>query len=233
MDIAGFNKILSTKIRSANLFEKEYNITQAVKLWLEVSEMTLNASKNPKLDVAFRSMLIRKTEQIVAHIKELKSRVSISQDYQMPMEIARQESLSDKDTNAIDIPSTSNKILETSEEIKDSSNITEPKIIQESDIENLPIGFKEIESSKDFKIITPHDSTIVKKRLEQADKMDEFFKSTAKKAPQEPPKTESTPQSASIKLEPFSDEGNLVCFACGTQNPKNSEKCKDCGTKLS
>ena len=75
MDIAKFNQELSYKVAKANGLEKHKRFQEAIDLWLDISEMALNASKTPKIEVYYKSMLIEKTKQIINHIKDLKSRL--------------------------------------------------------------------------------------------------------------------------------------------------------------
>ena len=222
MDISQFNKNLGTKIKKANIFESQNDFKEAIRLWVEISEMILKASKDRSLNVSYRSMLIKKTEQILAHIRDLKSNLPEVRDYTIPMEI-----LNEQPSIEHEIDSTEETTIEQSK--KPSSS---PTIIEDSEIANLPIGFKEIKPTQDFTIITPHDPSIVKQRLEDADKMDEFFKSTSKKSIQQPGDENIPPPTTSIKLERFNEEGDLICFACGSNNPKGAQKCKDCGSKL-
>jgi hypothetical protein len=227
MDIAQFNKILGTKIKKANVFESQNQFKEAIRLWVEISEMTLGATKDRSLNVAYRSMLLKKTEQIVAHIRELKASIPVTEDYMIPKESLREESSIEQDYDLPKVPTTDELDIES------KRSESSPTIVEESEIANLPIGFKEIKPKSGYKIITPHDPSIVQKRLDEADKMDEFFKSTAKKPTPESQNNKPIQPSSTIKLEKFSEDGSLVCFACGSQNPKNTEKCKDCGTPLS
>ncbi len=227
MDIAQFNKILGTKIKKANIFEGQNEFKAAIKLWVEISEMILGASKDRSLNVAYRSMLIKKTEQILAHIREIKSSLPEIEDYNIPMEILNEQSSIEQE---MEIPK--EPMMDQSKK-QSKSGKTSATIIEDSEIANLPIGFKEIKPKKDFKIITPHDPSIVQKRLDDADKMDNFFKSTSKKTTTEPIEGDLAASSTSIKLERFNEEGDLICFACGSYNSKDAKNCKDCGSKLS
>ncbi len=225
MDIARFNKILGDKIKKANAYEGQKLFNEAIKLWIEISEMALRASQDRSLNVSYRSMLIKKTEQIVAHVKEIKPSQVVINDYSIPLETSNEEFNIEQDIELPKIP-TSDQL-----ETKNFESNNSPEIIEDSEIRHLPIGFKEIKPSKDIKILTPHDPTIVKKRIEQAEEMD-FSVLAAKPTAQEPQQNNIAQGSASIKLEQYTDGGDIVCFACGSQNSKNSEQCKDCGTKF-
>lgn len=78
MDITKFNKKLAEKVAKANAYEKNNRIQDAIDTWVEISEMALNASKTPNLDFSYRSMIIKKAQQIIEHIKELKAKIKKS-----------------------------------------------------------------------------------------------------------------------------------------------------------
>jgi len=92
-------------------------------------------------------------------------------------------------------------------------------VVEKSEYENIPKGFKEIKTSTDFKIITPHDEDYVKKRLGS-----------------EPDSTrdkQTQPKQERFDFEQPEDNTGLICFACGyDKNPKNAKTCKSCGTEL-
>ncbi|MFX1304989.1 MAG: hypothetical protein ACFE9X_16660 [Promethearchaeota archaeon] len=217
MDITRFNKELGTKIARAKRFEKNNDIKAAIQLWLEISEMTLNFSKSRNIDSSFRNMLINRTKSIFEHIKNLKTG-------QFEEEVYVEDFISQEETAQVesssDIVQGESTPLQEQEvrEIKDLNSTTSSnhKIIEDSEFKNLPKGFKEIEPSKNFKIITPHDKDIG------------IFKSKKQKDPGENLKTQ--------KMVDFDEPKNgkyLICFACGYD--KNSVKdkiCKNCGTKL-
>ena len=75
MDITKFNKELSYKVAKANGLEKNHKLQEAIDIWLEISDMAIQFSKRPNLEFSYKSMLIEKTKQIIAHIKELKAEI--------------------------------------------------------------------------------------------------------------------------------------------------------------
>ena len=127
MDISQFNKNLGTKIKKANIFESQNDFKEAIRLWVEISEMILKASKDRSLNVSYRSMLIKKTEQILAHIRDLKSNLPEVRDYTIPMEI-----LNEQPSIEHEIDSTEETTIEQSK--KPSSS---PTIIEDSEIANF------------------------------------------------------------------------------------------------
>jgi len=228
MDISTFNKKLAEKITSATLFEKGDNIAGAVTTWIEISEMTLKASKDPSLEIAFRNMLITKTEEIVQHVKDLKMNLSAPAELpSIPQKVERIDDFTD------DIPSISERKEPPSIIGKSPAKPQQPapKVKEDSDLNNIPKGFTEIEPSKNFEIHTPHDPGIVQKRIEQAEKMDSFISPPTQES--DDPNKEDTIPAEHIELDPVSEGGNIICFACGCEkNPRNSDVCSECGTKL-
>ncbi len=230
MDIAKFNQELSYKVAKANGLEKHERFQEAIDLWLDISEMALNASKAPKIEVYYKSMLIEKTKQIINHIKDLKSklygqkeRAQIStQEFFAPPKPSEVEQSGEpsQDENEFTHSETSeSKTL--SEDIKTSGDVKGAKIIENSDIQNLPIGFKEIKPSEAYEIITPHDKDYVKKMLSQDHDMSVFTHDDKEvKAP--------SPREPDSPL----DKTKIICFACGSEIPVNSKDCPTCGASL-
>ena len=225
-----FNKELSYKVAKANGLEKVHKYQESVDLWLEITEMTLKASKAPNLSFSYKSMLIDKTKQMIEHIKTLKQKL-VSQRRveqrieQKPILQKTVSEIENKPTlNEIDIKSVSDstsKISNKPESMITQDDIKEVKVIKNSEIENLPIGFKEIEPSQEFKILTPHDKDYVKKLISQDHSLDSS----------KPEKKEvSLPKK--IVPDPPSDKSKIICFACGSEIPANSEVCSTCGTNL-
>ncbi len=242
MDITKFNQKLGNRITKAVIFEKNRNFKEAINLWLEISEMTLTASKSPGLDVKFRNMLINKTEQIITHIKELKSSEAFEKGETIfkgrPPSAAFQEQYKEEikdDNREISQKMEKASISNNFQKIEKTTIGTIPNIIENSKFKNIPEGFKEIKTSEEFKIITPHDTSYVKKRIEQANKMELFenqTESNQKDINKSLNKVDSE-QSIKIELDNISKEGNIICFACGyDKNFKNADKCKNCGTNL-
>ena len=71
MDITKFNKTLKSKVALAKSYEKNDEINLAIKLWLEITEITLNFSKSQSIDTVYKNMLITRTKNILDHIKNL------------------------------------------------------------------------------------------------------------------------------------------------------------------
>ena len=230
MDIAKFNQELSYKVAKANGLEKHKRFQEAIDLWLDISEMALNASKAPKFEVYYKSMLIEKTKQIIKHIKDLKSKVygqkereQISKQEFIPLpkppEVEPSGESSQEESEFTN--SETSESTEVSEDGKTSSDIKDVKVIENSDIQNLPIGFKEVKPSDEFEIITPHDKDYVKKMLSQDHDMSVFTHDDKEvKAPSQ--------HEPDLPL----DKTKVICFACGSEIPANSKVCTICGTNL-
>jgi len=230
MDIAKFNQELSYKVAKANGLEKHKRFQEAIDLWLDISEMALNASKTPNIEVYYKSMLIEKTKQIINHIKDLKSKLYGHKEGE---HISRKEIIPSLKSSEIE---TNKEIVEYEIEFKHSEtserptflddsgtpdDINKAKIIENSEIKNLPIGFKEIETSEDFKIVTPHDQDYIKKILSQDHDMSVFTHNDK----------EVKAQSQTEPDLPI-DKTKIICFACGSEIPANSAVCPTCSTKV-
>jgi len=230
MDIAKFNQDLSYKITKANGLEKHKRIQEAVDLWLEICDMTLRVSKTPNLEFSYKSMLIDKTKQMIEHIKKLKQklisqrrvaqrteqkRIPQSIDSEIKTESTQSETKIEPVPNLISENSNESKTIITHGDIK------EVKAVKDSDIKNIPIGFTEIETTEDFKIITPHDKNYVKKRLNEDHNLDISKKEET-----------GLPLPKRIEPDPPVDTSNIICFACGSEISSKSKKCPTCGTDL-
>jgi ribosomal protein L40E len=221
MDIAKFNQELSYKVAKANGLEKNKKFQEAIDLWLDISEMALNASKTPKIEVYYKSMLIEKTKQIINHVKYLKSKL-YEQKGITPLkttELKPNEEKFEEKTEITQTELSDSSIV--SNETETPKEISETKIIESNDIQNLPIGFKEIETSEDFTIITPHDKDYVKKLVSQDHDISVFTH-------------EDKEVKAHTHNEPVQsiNKSKIICFACGSEVPANSKVCRTCGTNL-
>ena len=230
MDIAKFNQELSYKINKANGLEKHNKVQEAVDLWLEICDMTLRVSKTPNLEFSYKSMLIDKTKQMINHIKNLKQklisqrRVTQRTEKKPIQQSAYSEIKTEQTQNETTVKSVSNSVSENSNESETfttQEDIKEVKAVKNSDIENLPIGFTEIETTEEFKIITPHDKDHIKKIQSQDHSLD--FSKREKK---------DLPLPKRIEPDPPIDTSNIICFACGSEISSKSSKCPTCGTEL-
>ncbi|GAG63255.1 unnamed protein product, partial [marine sediment metagenome] len=158
MDIAKFNQELSYKINKANGLEKHNKVQESVDLWLEICDMTLRVSKTPNLEFSYKSMLIDKTKQMINHIKNLKQKlISQRRDAQHTEQKPIRQSIDSEITteptqNETILKHMSNSISENSNEsevIITPDDIEEVKVVENSDIKNLPIGFTEIETTEE------------------------------------------------------------------------------------
>ena len=225
MDIAKFNKELGTKIAIAKSLEKSNEITAAIKLWVEISEMTLRFSKSQNLDFSFKNMLIKKTEGLIQHIKNLKSGKIIEDISGEEIEPKVEETPDQEIIDAVSSEkSYSEDFLTDDEEVSKEIESKDVKFIEDSELQNLPDGFKEIQPKKGFKIITPHDNNYVKKVLKKDIDMSIF---TPKKG-----ENSQTQNQGKIELEQPKDNNKVICFACGAELPAKTKICPDCGTTI-
>ncbi len=230
MDITKFNKNLAEKVAKANAFEKNNRIQDAIDSWVEISEMALKASKTPNLDFSYRSMIIKKAQQIIEHIKELKTKIQqrIEPSSLLIDDAFDEEPFHEPDSSEEiiyeEVHNKPPKATSTSKEINNNDipkKDNETKIVEDSEFKNLPKGFKEIEVSKDFEIVTPHDKDYVEKITKQDIDMSIFKHDKQNSQPQQ-----------RIELEQPKDDKQIVCFACGTISPSNTKICPSCGTEL-
>ena len=95
MDITKFNKELKVKVALAKSLEKRNEIESAIKLWFEISEMTLNYSKSRGIDTTFKNMLINRMKGILEHIKNLKAgqveKILFEEEVYIPEEEVQEE----------------------------------------------------------------------------------------------------------------------------------------------
>ena len=111
--------------------------------------------------------------------------------------------------------------------IMDSTEIKKTEVIKDSEFKDIPKGFKEIQASEEFTIITPHDENFVKKQRAITEESD-YLKSLK----QSPSEQDAEPTDR-IDFEQPKDGKSLICFACGhDKNAPNAKVCKNCGTKL-
>lgn len=222
MDITQFNKELAIRIAIAKRYEKNGDFKSAIKLWLEISEMTIRLSKNQKLDASFRNMLMNRTRGIFEHIKELKSN-------QFKEEIYAENIASLQNTGQEIVSSEliQDEYEDLQEEENSETTVSTVKIIKDSDLKILPKGFKEIETSEDFEIITPHDKDFVKKQLDKALDSD-YFKAKKQDSPEEFPKSQDR-----LNFDQPKGGKDKICFACGYDKNISTDKiCKNCGINL-
>lgn len=227
MDITQFNKELGKKISVAKTYEIKGDIKAAIRQWVEISEMALNFSKSSKIDVAFKNMIINRTKGIFTHIKTLKAsqfkEEIYMEDLETPKEVPKEEISSQliQNENQFDQEEEVNEISAI-----DSTINSKHTIVEDSGIKNLPKGFKEIKTSEEFRIITPHDEDFVEKQRAKAEES-EMSKPKDQQVSEEVPKPEIR-----LDFEQPKNGKNLICFACGSPNDINDKICKNCGIDL-
>jgi len=205
MDIELFNKQLAIKVAKAKSLEQRGDLKNAIDAWLEVSDMSLKYSKTRGLDSSFRNMLIKRTENIVEHIKKLK--VNLVE----PERIIEEQQFIEEEFDDQELGRT----VQETEDIRKSQH---DNTYSDEELKNIQEEIVEIKASKDFKIITPHeelDMNIFKdnKTVILTDEDDSSFNK------------EISEQQEINK--------NLICFACGyDRNPPNAKTCKNCNVEL-
>jgi len=220
MDVEKFNEALKTKVALAKGYERRNEIESAIKIWLEISEMTLNFSKSRNIDATYKNMLINRTKGVVAHIKNLKAGQIEKVLFEEEIIVQEEDTQEEINSKLIENEKLASHKIEK-EEIEPSEALAnnDTNIVEKPEFKKIPKGFKEIQTSTDFKIITPHDEDYVKKRLNpESDSIH---------------KQQTQPKQERLDFEQPKDGKSLICFACGyDKNPKNAKTCKSCGTKL-
>jgi hypothetical protein len=232
MDIAKFNRLLGAKIAKAKAFERNNDKESAIELWIEISDLVLKASKQPSIDFSYKNMLISKTEQIITHIKNLKTQ-GIDKTF-------KEERISQEFITEENEPVSGDLKVDEQEEVHEQEKVDEEKeieewspdvpkqnvpntttkeIIEDTDVSILHDGIKEIEAPKEFKIITPHDPDYIEK-MKNLSKEENFMFNKAQTL------------EASEESNDVSVGKGMICFTCGKILPIGSKVCTECGAKL-
>jgi len=205
MDIELFNKQLAIKVAKATNLEKRGDIKSAIDAWLEVTDMSLKFSKARGIDSTYRNMLIKRTEKIVDHIKNLKLQLVEPEknlDVYQPIE----EELEKQDLN------------ESNQEIEDLQNSKHLELDINNKSKDIAGGIVEIKAPKDFEIITPHEELNM-----------EIFKDNKPVIIKDENHSIDNQEDQDHQI---GDKG-LICFACGyNNNPPNAKICKNCNVEL-
>jgi len=220
MNISEFNKQLGIKVAKARGLENRNKLKEAIKTWLDVSEMTLMASKTPNLNSKYRNMLIQKTKEILEYVKELKSEVSEP--------IIPNTTVSEKGFENIEAERQSKEAptpQKQEHEPTEPSGETKPVIKKDSEYKNIPKGFKELDTSEDFEVLTPYDKKGVEERLKDPGPSSDYFKQFNKQ-------NEGNLGSAAGPNPADSQKDTITCFACGVANSADAKTCKNCGIEL-
>ena len=221
MDIAKFNKELKTRVALARGLEKRNEIDSAITLWLEISEITLKYSKSRGIDATYKIMLINRTKGILEHVKNLKAgqveKILFEEEeaYIQDEEIQKAETSEIIEKENLSPEKKEKKGIRPSEPVQKN----ETEIEEEPNFKIIPKGFKEIKTSTDFKIVTPHDKNYVKKHLSQEENPSQQQKILL--------------EQNRFEFDQPEDSEHLICFACGyDKNMKDAKTCGSCGTKL-
>jgi hypothetical protein len=220
MDISKFNKELGYRVAKAQGFEKNNKIKEAIKEWLGISDLVLKVTKTPNLNFSYKSMLIEKMTQIMEHVKMLKAQIYVPKTEPIKLE----KEVPSEDLIPLTQDEKEKYLLDPRLGVK-KPKTEKPKVIDESEFQNIPKGFKEIEAPKDFKIITPHDEDFINNILKMDVDMS-VFKHEEQEDSSQKLDGSRTP------FEPSKDGSSEFCFACGAEVSPNQKKCPSCGTKL-
>jgi hypothetical protein len=159
-------------------------------------------------------MLLNRTKGIIEHIKSLKAG-QFEKDLFEDENIGQIEEISSEDSELNETPSP--KVIPKEKSTEKTGEIKPSEVVEDTEFKNLPKGFKELKTSSDFKIVTPHDEDYVKKQLTRYRESTKVNKKNDEK----------------FEINKSTDKEILICFACGyDKNPRNTKVCKNCGIDL-
>jgi len=204
--IVTFNEKLKDLIDKAKGYDNLKNYKKSIKAWIEISEFCLQFTKNPKMDITYKNMLVKKIRNIINHVKSLK--LKMQQKEQKIIEL-EEEKIS---TLINDLPKTPTSEPEAFDSLVDNGTIkddiisSDQKVKSIKDLKNIPNGFKQIKpKTYDFKTIIPKNQSRPTVNSEK-----------------ESPKKEN-------KLK----KPTRSCPFCGGEIGIDEKLCSHCGTPLS
>ncbi len=158
--IVTFNEKLKDLIDKAKGYDNLKNYKKSIKAWIEISEFCLQFTKNPKMDITYKNMLVKKIRNIINHVKSLKLKMQKKEQRTTELEEGKISALID---NLPDTPTSDPETLNSSVEngtIKDDIISSDQKVKSVQELKNIPNGFKQIKPKKyDFETIIPKNKT--------------------------------------------------------------------------
>ncbi|MCK4280995.1 MAG: hypothetical protein KAX10_02685, partial [Candidatus Lokiarchaeota archaeon] len=158
--IVTFNEKLKDLIDKAKGYDNLKNYKKSIKAWIEISEFCLQFTKNPKMDITYKNMLVKKIRNIINHVKSLKLKMQQKEQRIIELEEKKISALID---DLPEPPKGEPEALDSSVDngtIKDDIISSDQKVKSIKDLKNFPNGFKQIKPKKfDFKTIVPKNKT--------------------------------------------------------------------------
>lgn len=158
--IVTFNEKLKDLVDKAKGYDNLKNYKKSIKAWIEISEFCLQFTKNPKMDITYKNMLVKKIRNIINHVKSLK--LKMQQKEQRIIEL-EEDKISTLINDLPETPTSDPETLDSSVDngtIKDDIISSDQKVKSAQESKNIPNGFKQIKPKKyDFKTIIPKNKT--------------------------------------------------------------------------
>ncbi|MCK4280921.1 MAG: hypothetical protein KAX10_02305 [Candidatus Lokiarchaeota archaeon] len=158
--IVTFNEKLKDLVDKAKGYDNLKNYKKSIKAWIEISEFCLQFTKNPKMDITYKNMLVKKIRNIINHVKSLK--LKMQQKEQRIIEL-EEDKISTLINDLPETPTSDPETLDSSVDngtIKDDIISSDQKVKSVQESKNIPNGFKQIKPKKfDFKTIVPKNKT--------------------------------------------------------------------------
>ncbi len=204
--IVTFNEKLKDLVDKAKGYDNLKNYKKSIKAWIEISEFCLKFAVDPKIDITYKNMLVKKIRNIINHVKSLKLKMQQKERKIIELEEKKISALID---DLPEPPIGEPVALDSSVDngtIKDDIISSDQKVKSIQDLKNIPNGFKQIKAKTyDFKTIIPKNQSRPMVNLEK-----------------ESPKKEN-------KLK----KPTRSCPFCGGAIGIDMKICSHCGTPLS
>jgi len=183
--IVTFNEKLKDLVDKAKGYDNLKNYKKSIKAWIEISEFCLHFTKNPKMDIIFKNMLVKKIRNIINHVKSLK--LKMQQKEQRIIEL-EEDKISTLINDLPEAPTSDPETLDSSVDngtIKDDIISSDQKVKSVQESKNIPNGFKQIKPKKyDFETIIPKNKKKSRENLEKkSPKKDDKLKKPTRPCP--------------------------------------------------
>lgn len=204
--IVTFNEKLKDLVDKAKGYDNLKNYKKSIKAWIEISEFCLKFAGDPKIDITYKNMLVKKIRNIINHVKSLK--LKMQQKEQKIIEL-EEKKISALIYDLPEPPIGEPEALDSSVDngtIKDDIISSDQKVKSIQELKNIPNGFKQIKAKTyDFKTIIPKNQSRPMVNLEKE----------------------------SLKKENKLKKPTRSCPFCGGEIGIDEKLCSHCGTPLS
>ncbi len=158
--IVTFNEKLKDLIDKAKGYDNLKNYKKSIKAWIEISEFCLKFAGDPKIDITYKNMLVKKIRNIINHVKSLKLKMQQKEQRIIELEEKKISALiDDLPETPIGEPEALNSSVDNGT-IKDDIISSDQKVKSVQELKKIPNGFKQIKPRKyDFKTIIPKNKT--------------------------------------------------------------------------